>query len=189
MLTYANLRAQDAMPKLKEAETAYAAKNLSDSRYSLQEALNEINMAIGKDIMAVLPTKIKDLAFNASEDNISGAAGFAGLFVTRSFGTGDKNAKIEIISDSPLIAGVNTFLAMPAMMTGSDPNQKRIKIAGYKSMLNKSVDDNNVESYTIQVPINQTLLTLTLNGVATENEAVNIANSLPIDKIAKYSAQ
>jgi hypothetical protein len=181
--------AQDAIAKFDEAEKSYSAKDLENSRYALQLALVEINKAIGKEILTILPTKLSDMPYNATEDNVTGAAGFAGLFVNRAYGDANtnKNGKIEIMSDSPMITALNGILAMPAMFAGSDPNEKRLKIGGYKSLLKKSTDDANVVTYTLQVPMNQTLLTITVNGINSENEVIAFANSLPIDKIAKAS--
>lgn len=184
------LMAQDATAKLNEAESSYSAKDLENSRYALQLALIEINKSIGKDILALLPSKMQEVASVTSNDNVTGATGFAGLFVNRSYGTSEasKNGKIEIISDSPIITSINALLAMPAMFTGSDPNEKRLKIAGYKSLLKKSIDSQtNVVNFTLQIPMNQTLLTITTNGITSENEVIAFANSLPIEKIAKLA--
>lgn len=183
------VKAQDAAPKLNEATKAYAAKDLDGTRFALQEALVEINKAIGKEILSALPTKISDISYNEKEDNISGAAGFAGLFVNRTYGTPEgKNGKIDIMGDSPLLTAINAILAMPAIMGTSNPNEKRIKVGGYKSLLKKDVNtETNVVSYTLQIPINQTLVTLEVKGIAAENDVIAIANSLPIEKIAKVS--
>ena len=83
------VKAQDAAAKLDEAEKSYSSKDLDNARYALQEALNEINKAIGKDILDILPTKLSDITCNQKDDNVNGAAGFAGLFVNRSYGTSD----------------------------------------------------------------------------------------------------
>jgi len=181
--------AQDAMAKFNEAQVSYSSKDLENSRYALQLALIEINKSIGKDILAILPAKLSDVAFNTADDNVNGAAGFAGLFVNRTYGNSDmpKSGKIEIISDSPMITALNAMLAMPAMFAASDPNEKRLKISGYKSLLKKSISETNVVSYTLQVPMNQTLLTLTVSGINSESEVIAFANSLPIDKIAKVA--
>jgi hypothetical protein len=184
---FINTSAQDVSAKLKEAETAYSSNNLDNARFALQEALNEINQEIGKEILGLLPTKMNILAYNEKEDNVTGASGFAGLFVNRTFGKGDTSAKIDIISDSPLIASLNAMLSMPMFMGASNGNDKKIKVNGYKGLLQKSTNENKTVSYTIQIPLNQTLLTLHVSGNFGENDATNMANSLPIEKIAKLA--
>jgi hypothetical protein len=186
-LSISSLQAQETLAKLSEAETAYASKNLDNTRFALQQALLEINKAIGKDILDILPKKLNDIAFNEKDDNISGAAGIAGLFVSRSYGAADKTGNIEIMSDSPILTSLNALLSMPAMMTGSDPNQKRVKINGYKSLLQKGSGDNEIVTYDLQIPMNQTLVTLRVKGITSENDVIAIGNSLPLDQIAKLA--
>ena len=167
-LMASNIKAQDAAAKLNEADAAYSSKNLDNTRYALQQALIEINKAVGKDILDLLPQKITDIDVVPKEDNVSGSSGFAGLFVNRSYGQGVKNAKIEIISDSPMLSGLNAMLSMPMIMGNSNPNEKRMKISGYKAMLQKSTDSTSV-SYTLQIPLNQALFTLHTKGIPDEN--------------------
>lgn len=186
-LTIPCIQAQEAIAKLTEAESAYASKNLDNTRFALQQALLEINKAIGKDILDILPKKLTDINYNEKDDNVSGAAGIAGLFVTRSYGTGEKTGNIEIMSDSPMLTSLNAILSMPAIMGSSDPNQKRVKIGGYKSLLNKTTDNEGIISWDLQIPMNQTLVTFRVKGMPNENEVIALANSLPLDQIAKLA--
>jgi hypothetical protein len=186
-LLTSNVKAQDASAKLNEADASYSSKNLENTRYALQQALIEINKAVGKDILELLPRTISDLQVVPKEDNVSGAAGFAGLFVNRTYGQGEKNVKVEIISDSPMLAGLNAMLSMPMIMGNTDPNQKRMKISGYKAMLQKSTSDETNVSYTLQIPLNQALFTLHVKGIPAENDVINMANGLPLDQIAKLA--
>ena len=135
----------------------------------------------------MLPATMGDLPAVAAEDNVTGSSlGFAGLYVNRTYQGTDKSGKIEIVSDSPILAGLNTILAMPMLM-GSDPNQKRIKISGYKALLQKNSDDTGKISWTVQVPFNQSLLTFSCEGFDNENDVIAMANTIPIDKIVKIS--
>jgi hypothetical protein len=182
-----NLKAQDASAKLNEAENSYSSHKLQNTRDALQEAIMEINKAIGKDILDMLPKKIKNLSYNEKDDNITGAAGFAGLFVNRSYGNSDSsNAKIEVMGDSPLISSVNAILSLPAIMM-TDKSSKKITVSGYKALLKKESSENQVTGYTLQIPVNQTLLTLEVHGIKSESEVITIANTLPLEKISKVS--
>lgn len=183
-----NAKSQDVASKLKEAQSAYSSGSLDNARFALQQALEEINKAIGKEILGVLPVKMGDMPYVEKEDNVTGAAmGNASLYVNRKYGTDDKNVKIEIISDSPLLAGINAMLAMPSFLGTGNANQKRIKIAGYKALMQKNSDDNGKASYDIQVPFNQSLLTVRCQGISSENDAIAMANSIAIDKIVKLA--
>jgi hypothetical protein len=187
LFTLPALNAQETLAKLTEAEKEYASKNLDNTRFALQQAIGEINRSIGKDILEILPKKLNDIDYKASEDNVTGAAGFAGLFVHRAYGAEPKNGSLEIMSDSPMLTTLNALLSMPAMMTGNDPNQKRLKIGGYKSLLNKSTDDKGEISWDLQIPMSNTLVTLHLKGFPNESDVVALGNSLPLDQIGKLA--
>lgn len=187
-LFFYNAQAQDAAAKLTEAESAYDTHKLDDARFALQDAITAINITIGNEMLAALPDKMNDLAKNSQDDNVSSVGGFAGVSVIRSYGTDKKTAKVVILDDSPLLAGINSILSLPALVTGSNPDQKRIKVGGYKGLLNKSANSETKEvSYNIQVPVNQTLVTFEVKGFDAENDVVNMANTLPMDKIAQLA--
>ena len=116
------------------------------------------------------------------DDVIGVNTGFAGLFISRSYDGDDRNASIEIVSDSPLLAGNNTILAMPGFMT-SDENQKRIKIEGYKALLTRDTDSEGVVSYDIQMPFSGSLLTFQCSGVDDETEVIGMASRIPVEEI------
>lgn len=180
-----SLQAQDATSKLNEAESAYASNNLDNARFALQSALSEINIAIGKEILGLLPKKLNDMQFNAKDDNATSGVGYSGMVVTRTYGvSGQKSANIQIMGDSPLLTSINALLALPMIM-GSSENGKRVKINGYKSILKKETDANNVVSYNFQIPVNQTLITFDIHGVPEESAAIALANSLPVEEISK----
>jgi hypothetical protein len=185
---FTHVKAQDATAKLNEAENAYSSHNLDGTRSALQDALNEINKAIGKEILDILPTKFSDISYNEKDDNVTGSAGFAGLYVNRTYGTSvGKNAKIEIMGDSPLVTSINAILSMPMLMGSSESSGKKITINGYKALLKKNSGDNQNVSYTIQIPLNQTMLTFSVNGIPGESDVINLANTIPIDKIMKIA--
>lgn len=179
-----SVNAQNATAKLNEAETAYNAHDLDNARMALQGALNEINLAIGKKILEILPKTLNQMQFDTKADNVSNAGGFSGLFVERTYGTADKTAKVQIMGDSPLLTSLNALLSMP-FAVGSQPNEKRLKISGYKSIMKKETGENNSVSYHFQIPVNQTLITFDVTGIAEESTVIAMANSLPIDEIAK----
>lgn len=187
MILTAGLKAQDIAAKLNEAEKEYSAKNLDNTRFALQGALVEINKAVGRQILELLPKTYGNLPANITEDNYGGAGGFAGLFVNRNYGKEPKTARIEVLGDSPLLTSLNAILSMPAIMASSDPNQKRIKISGYKSLLQKESSEQNVVRYTVQVPMNTTLVSIHFDGFSDENEVISLAGTLPLDQIAQMA--
>jgi hypothetical protein len=84
-----------------------------------------------------------------------------------------------------MIAGLNTLLSLP-MMT-SDPNQKQVKVQGFKSLLRKEIDsETGKTNYDLQTPFNNTLLTLKVLDT-NEAEILSFANTIPLAKIAEFA--
>ncbi len=178
-----HIKAQEVTASLDEALSSYKSDNLENARFALQGALNGINQTIGKEILNILPDEMNGMAKVEAGDDVTGVnTGFAGLFISRSYAGENGDASIEIVSDSPLLAGINTILAMPGFMT-SDENQKRIKIEGYKALLTKNTDSEGVVSYDIQMPFSGSLLTFQCSGVDNENEVIGMASSIPVNEI------
>ncbi len=177
------LWAQDVNTQLKEATSAYSSGELQQTRQALQQALQEIDMAIGAEILKLLPKDMDNMQYEESSDNIS-SAGFAGLFVTRTYSNadGDQNASIEIITDSPLLAGINAMLALPMFM--GDSNQKKIRVGGYRALLTKNEDETSGEvSWDVQVPMGSTLLSFNCQGLGEESKVTGMINALELEKI------
>src|SRR4030042_6372807 len=109
------LYSQDIQSNLDAARSSYQSGDLENARFALQEALNYSNQAIGQEILALLPASIGGMEKTTDGDNVTGTGmGFAGLFVNRTYTGANKNASVEIIGDSPMMAGINALLAMPA---------------------------------------------------------------------------
>jgi len=182
--------AQEFDKSLASAKSAYNSGNLEDARFNLENALREVDVAIGKEIMKVLPTTLGTLAYNAKEDNVSGmSASFAGLYVHRTYGIAEnKNANIDIVSDSPIMAGISAILSMPMIMNLGDGNQKVIKVQGYKTLLTKQADENGqVTGYDVQTPFGNAMFTLHYNGNISEAEITKLASSIPLEKIIRIA--
>ncbi len=180
--------AQDFQNQLNQAQSSYNSGDLENARFQLQEALNSINQEIGREILALLPENMGEMNKVAAEDNVTGTnMGFAGLYVNRNYKAESSDASVEIISDSPMMAGINSLLTMPVFIN-SDPNQKRIKVKNYKALLNKSEDTTTgITSYTIQMPFGSSMLTFKTNGIGDEKEVTGLMSSLPVEDIVKLA--
>ena len=179
--------AQEFDKNLATAKSSYASGNLENARFAMEQMLRDLDAAIGKEIIKLMPAKLGTLSANVASDNVTGGAGIAaGLFVHRTYGTGTKTANVDIINNSPMIAGLNTVLSLP-MMTGGDPNQKQVKVQGYKSILRKELDaETGKTNYELQTPFNNTLLTLKVYDT-NEAEILGFANTIPLAKIAEFA--
>jgi hypothetical protein len=175
----------DFKSDVASARSAYAAGKLEDAHFSLQQALGELDIIIGKEVLKILPTQLDNLNSNSGEDNVTANVGFIGATIHRGYGDTAKKAEIEIISNSPLLSTLNAFLNMPiigGMM--HDENTKIIKVQGYKSRLERTDAGNGKYNYKLDVPFRDALLTLNVDK-STEAEITNMANKIPLQDIAR----
>jgi len=188
VITGLNAGAQDFDKNLATARSSYSSGDLENARFAMESMLRDLDMAIGKEILKMLPTQLGAMKVNEKEDNLSGGTGFAGLFVQRTYGTDPKRSNIEIINNSPLITSIGAMINTPVlggMMR--DENQKTIKIQGYKSLLTKNVNsETGKTNYELQIPINNTLVTLKADDTS-ETEITGFANTIPLPKIAQIA--
>ncbi len=176
-------QAQDFNKQLSAARTAYSAKKLEESRFAMQQMMQELDIIAGKEVLKLLPAKLEALNSNPANDNVGGASGFAGVVIHRDYGTGAKTAEVDIIGNSPLMASINAILSLP--FVASSGNQKVIKLEGYKALLQKNTDaETNKTTYEIQLPLNSSLLTLKAEN-STEDEIRKFAASIPVSQLAK----
>lgn len=177
--------AQDFAKNVSTARTAYAAGNLEDARFAMQQMLNDLDMAIGKEVLTMLPSKMGDASANAANDNVTANTGLAGVMIHRDYGAESKRYDLDLMSNSPLIASINAILSIPFIGNSGDGTQKVIKVDGYKGMLQKTVDEETKKTdYTLQIPIGSTLLTLTCPNTS-EAEVIQMANTIPLSRITK----
>ncbi|MFW5707335.1 MAG: hypothetical protein ACOCX0_05000 [Bacteroidota bacterium] len=180
------LMAQDAGKQLDDARSAYENGNLQETRMALQQAIHDLDLAIGREILALLPASLEGMQKNEEEDNVT-SAGAMGLFVTRTYKASeeDKSISVEIIGDSPLMSGVNAILSLPIFP--GDENQKRIRIGNRRALMQKSQDDTGITSWDVSLPLGSTLLTFKCHGIADEDAVTKMVSSLPIDDIARLT--
>ena len=176
-------RSQDFTKDLSAAKASYASGKLADAHFSLEQAIQELDMIVGKEILEILPKDCNGIPAVENMDQVAANVGFVGATVHRQYG--QNGSQVEIISNSPMIATLNSFLNMPllgGMMRNS--TTKVVKVNGYKSRLEK--DGQNADgssNYTLQIPLKSALITITAKGTD-ESKILSFANTISIDKIA-----
>jgi len=184
-MSAAGLFAQGFDKALGTAQTAYTGGKLEETHFALLQAMQELDITIGKEVLKLLPPKMEDRQVKTTEDNVSSNVGFIGATIHRSYGDTSREAELNIISNSPMIAMLNTMLNTPmlgGMMT--DANNKNVKVQGYKGRLTASDLSDGKKKYEIQVPLGSALLTFSV-GDCTESQVLAMANTLPMQQIAK----
>jgi hypothetical protein len=176
---------QDFEKRLGEARTAFTANKLDDARFAMQQMMQELDILTGKDVLKLLPEKMDVKAANTAKDNVSGASGWAGVVVHREYGLPADTAiyTLEVITNSPLLGMVNQILSMP-MLAGSNPDQKIIRIGGYKSLSNRSTGAYGRDEYEIQIPLQSSMITFKAPGMS-QDKVIEMANTIKVAEIAK----
>lgn len=181
-----NVLAQADFDKnLATAKSSYASGNLEDARFAMQQMLTEIDLKIGKEVLKLLPAKMDALASNAKTDQVTPNTGLAGVLIHREYGVGEKRQYIDVMSNSPIVASLNTILSLPMIGNSGDGSQKTVKVQGYKGVLQRTDDpDTNTSSFTLQIPLNSTLVSFNVPA-STETDVLRLANTIPLAQIAK----
>lgn len=178
--------AQDFTKAMATAKSAYSAGKLEDAHFALQQAMQEIDLVIGKEVLKLLPPKMDVMEINAKDDNVASNVGYVGATIHRVYAKAGRKADISIISNSPLVAMTNTMLNTPLLggMIHDDKN-RTVKVQGYKARLEKqpgSTSDKN--DYELQIPLGSALVTFKVDD-CTDTQILEYADTIPLQKIAK----
>ncbi len=178
--------AQDFDKAMGTAQTAYGAGKLEEAHFALMQALQEMDLIIGKEVLKLLPEKAESLSANIKDDAVTTIPGLIGTSMVRTYGTIGKTAEVSILSNSPMVAAMNTMLNMPiigGMM--SDGKSKIVRFQGYKGRLEKEESgDAGKTNYELQLPMGSALVTVRMQD-CTETEITNLINAIPLQKVAK----
>ena len=180
-----NTQPPDVKQQMTEAETEHAAKNYSDARYSLQQALMGVEIQLGRQILKSLPLTIVALPADTLQDWVMSTQwGWSNLSIQRVYKSGDKQLTTTIGN-----AGIYSGLAMmyfgnANMMeaNGDKQNFKQVKVKGNKAII--QYEDS--KGYTLIASIGQTsMIVWECINFANEQEVMTAANSFDIDGIKK----
>ena len=182
--SYSN--AQDFAKAMATAKTSYSAGKLEETHFALQQAMQEVDLVVGREVLKLLPPKLDAMETVAKDDNVTSNIGYIGATIHRAYGKDNRKADISIISNSPLVAMTNTILNTP-MLGGmmNDGKTKTVKVQGYKARLEKqagSTADKN--DYELQIPLGSAMITFKVDD-CTDAQILAFADTIPLQKIAK----
>jgi len=180
-----NTEPPDVKLQMTDAETAHSAKNYSDARYSLQQALMGVEIQLGRQILKSLPVTIVALPVDTLQDKVMSTQwGWSNLSIQRVYKNGDKQLTTTI-GNAGMYAGLaNMYFANASMMeaNGDKQNFKQVKVKGNKAII--QYEDS--KGYTLIVSIGQTsMIVWECINFANEQEVMTAANSFDIDGIKK----
>ena len=174
---------------IKEAQDYLVKKEYKQALLSLQDAINDINLMLARQVAESLPAEINGLKADGESEVNAGGMGMVGggMQITKRYRNETKTeneAEVQILANSPLLTTMNMYLTNPGML---GPGYKSVRVGTNRAILKTDVqDDGNgakTRSTEIQIPLNQTLITIRANGFATEQEELAFATKLDLEKI------
>ena len=181
-----NTEPPDVKIQMTEAETAHNAKNYSDARYSLQQALMGVEIQLGRQILRSLPPTVVALPADTMQDKVASTQwGWSNLSIQRAYkNNADKQMTITI-GNAGIYAGLATlYFSNAGMMEANADKQnfKQVKVKGNKAII--QYEDS--KGYTLIASIGQTsMIVWECINFANEQEVMTAANSFDIDGIKK----
>ena len=170
---------------LSEADEAFKKNDMSDSRYSLQQAMLGVEMEIGKKILNELPMTVKALKKDTTAGKVTSTGwGWVGLMIEANYKNDKQELDIDIANNAAWMQAINLYLTNGAysQSNGEQQNWKQTKLKGNRAVI--EFDKNS--GYKLSVPLGQTSLII-FQGInfATEAEMMDACASIDIDKIKK----
>ncbi len=157
---------------LREASTAFSGSNYKKTRSGLTEALGNLDLIIGDNVLNSFPTQVEGLAALTANDQISSSsASWVGLLIKREYQQGDQWLSFTVMNSS-LAAFSNSAINTGMYNYSNQPNQKNIDIAGNQAVI--AFDESS--GYKINLSLGQQTLVII--------EGVNIPNETRLTKMA-----
>ncbi len=181
-----NTEPPDVKVQMAEAETAHSAKNYSDARYSLQQALMGVEIQLGRQILKSLPATSVALNADTLQDKVMSTQwGWSNLSIQRVYKNGADKQMTITIGNAGIYAGLySMYFANAGMMeaNGNKQNFKQVRVKGNKAVI--QYDDS--KGYTLAVSLGQTsMIVWECINFANEQEVMTAANGFDIDGIKK----
>jgi hypothetical protein len=181
-----NTTPPDVKAQMAEAESAHAAKNYSDARYSLQQALMGVEIQLGRQILKSLPASVDALNVDTAQDIVMSTQwGWNNLSIQRVWkNKADKQLTITV-GNAGIYAGLAAlYFTNGGMMEANNAKQnfKQVRVKGNKAII--QYEDS--KGYTLIVSLGQSsMIVWECINFANEQEVMTTANAFDIDGIKK----
>lgn len=180
-----NTEPPDVKAQMTEAETAHGAKNYSDARYSLQQALMGVEIQLGRLVLKSLPAKVVEVPADSTQDKVMSTQwGWSNMTIQRVYRKDDKQLTITIGNNSVYSPFISMYFANAGMVEANADKQniKQVRVKGNKAVI--QYDDS--KGYTLMMQMGQTsLIVWECINFANEQEVMTAANSFDVEGIKK----
>jgi len=182
-----NTAPPDVNAAMDDAAKSFSAKDYSDARYSLQQAMVGIEIQLGRELLKNLPGSVDNLQKDSLEDKVmSNQWGWSNLTIQRIYSDGkDKQLTITIGNNLLYTGLINAYFGNVYSVQSNGENEqnaKQIKVQGNKALI--TYDD--AKGYTVIVPLGQTsTVAWECINFKDEDEVMKAVNNFKIDDIKK----
>jgi len=181
-----NTTPPDVKAQMAEAESAHAAKNYSDARYSLQQALMGVEIQLGRQILKSLPASVGALNVDTAQDVVMSTQwGWSNLSIQRVWKNKADKQLTMTVGNAGLYAGLAAMYFTNAGMVEANnakQNFKQVRVKGNKAVI--QYEDS--KGYTLIVSLGQSsMIVWECINFANEQEVMTTANTFDIDGIKK----
>ena len=175
---------------IKEAQDFLAKQEYKQAILSLQDAINDINLLLAKQVAESLPADINGLKADGDSEVSTAGMGMigGGMQITKRYRNEAKegnDAEVQILANSPLLSTLSMYISNPSML---GQEYKSVRVGATRAILKSEIEDDGTtktRSTEIQIPLGQTLIMVRANGFATEQEELAFATKLDLEKIRK----
>lgn len=181
-----NTTPPDVNAQMAEAETAHAAKNYSDARYSLQQALMGVEIQLGRQILKSLPETADALNVDMAQDVVMSTQwGWSNMSIQRVWKNKSDKQLTMTVGNAGIYAGLAAIYFANAGVVETNNNKqniKQVRVKGNKAII--QYEDSR--GYTLIVSLGQSsMIVWECINFSNEQEVMNTANSFDIDGIKK----
>ncbi|MGZ3766437.1 MAG: hypothetical protein ACXVB0_19490 [Mucilaginibacter sp.] len=181
-----NTTPPDVKAQMAEAESSHAAKNYSDARYSLQQALMGVEIQLGRQILKSLPASVDALNVDTVQDVVMSTQwGWNNLSIQRVWKNNTDKQLTITVGNAGVYAGLAALYFTNAGMieaNNAKQNIKQVRVKGNKAII--QYEDS--KGYTLIVSLGQSsMIVWECINFTNEQEVMNTANSFDIDGLKK----
>jgi len=167
----------DVNKNIETARASFDAKNYSEAKYAIRQAILGVEMEIGQKVLASLPESVGGLDKDPKSDRVSSSGiGFVGMSIERVYVKGDQELRMMIANNSAMLSAINMYMAAGGYGASTDQNHKPVTLQGNRGVL----EYDEYSGYKLSVPIGQSSL-IVLEGINFQNEGEIMAAAEKFD--------
>ncbi len=174
------LRADPVTDSIDEAKQAYEDKDYAGAVSALETAAQLVRQQRAEGLTVFLPPAPSGWTAEEADTSAAGASMMGGMVsAEREYNKGDAHAKVQFVTDSPMLQTMLMMFNMP-MMAGSDGG-KLERIKKQKAIVKY---DKGGKSGSINIVVNGSLLVQIEGNNLTDTELRSFAEGIDYDKLA-----